>query len=81
MIINNFSNNNDEKQEKVIEDKGLKALEELQGPLTRARAKRIKGDLEKIVAALFKSGNNLDFKEPEMINCIHSNDMGSNEFN
>ena len=49
--------------------------------MTRARAKRIKGDLEKIVAALFKSGINLDFKEPKMINCIHLEDMGSKGFN
>jgi len=71
----------DENQEKIIEDKGLKAMEELEGPMTRARAKRIKGDLEKMVAALFKSGISLDLEEPMMINCIHLEDMGSNEFN
>jgi len=71
----------DENQEKIIEDKGLKALEELQGLMTRARAKRIKRDLEKMVVALFKSEINLDLEEPMMINCIHLENMGSNEFN
>jgi len=56
-------------------------LEELQGPMTRAYAERIKWDLEKMVATLFKSGINLDLEEPMMINCIHLENMGSNEFN
>ena len=70
----------DENQRRPVEDKGLKALEGLQGPMTRAKAKRIKGDLEKMVAALFESGPNLELEEPKMVNCICLENLGSNGF-
>jgi len=42
-------------------------LEELEGPMIRARAKRINGGLEKMVAALFRSRISLDLEKPMMI--------------
>ena len=59
----------------------MKALEGLQRPMTRAKAKKIKGDLENMVAALFESGPNLELKEPMMINCKYLKDIGSNGLN
>ena len=71
---------NDENQRRPIEDKGLKALEGLQGPMTRARAKRAKEALNQLVVYLNKEGLTLEGlgherEEPKLVHVIQLEEL------